>query len=125
MIKMTSVEQRVFMDISEQEFELTKETAIAKSKFTLYRNRLLLIIERPVMPVTELDSAYRKMDAHMETTMDVMAKLTEIYIKCKQLDKGSKIVVLCTCMCVFIYFFIYFHSVLRPFQDQSSSYELI
>ena len=46
MIKMTSTEQRVFVDISEQELELTKEKAIAKSKFTLYRNRLLLMIER-------------------------------------------------------------------------------
>ena len=86
---MTSTEQRVFVNISEQELELTKEKAIAKSKFTLYRNRLLLMIERQVRPVTELDSAYRKMDAHMETSM---AKLSEIYIKSKQLHKGSRIV---------------------------------
>ena len=79
--------------------ELTKEKAIAKSKFTLYRNRLLLITERPVMPVTELGYAYRKIDAHMETTIEVMAKLTEIYIKSNLFDmtllfKESSIVII-------------------------------
>ena len=85
---MTSIE----LSEAEKETELKKERSASKSSFTLYRNRLLLLIEEPGLPRTEVNSACRKMDSYMESSMEVMSKLSDIYIRNKHLDKASKIV---------------------------------
>ena len=85
---MTSIE----LSEAEKETELKKERSASKSRFTLYRNRLLLLIEEPGLPRTEVNSACRKMDSYMESSIEVMSKLSDIYIRNKHLDKASKIV---------------------------------
>ena len=76
----------------EKETELKKEKSKSKSSFTLYRSRLLLMIEEHGLPRTEVNSACRKMDSYMEYSMEVMSHLSDIYICNKQFDKGTKIV---------------------------------
>ena len=85
---MTSIE----LSEAEKETEMKKERSASKSSFTLYRNILLLLIEEPGLPRTEVNSACRKMDSYMESSMEVMSKLSDIYIRNKHLDKASKIV---------------------------------
>ena len=76
----------------EKETELKKEKSKSKSSFTLYRNRLLLLIEDQGLPRSEVRSGCRKMDWYMESSMEVMSQLSDIYIRNKQFDKGAKIV---------------------------------
>ena len=76
----------------EKETELKKEKSKSKSSFTLYRNRLLLLIEDQGLPRSEVRSACRKMDWYMESSMEVMSQLSDINIRNKQFDKGAKIV---------------------------------
>ena len=80
------------MEISnaEKETELKKEISKSKSSFTLYRNRLLLLIEEQGVPRTEVNNACRKMDSYMESSMEVMSQLSDIHIRNKQLDKAVK-----------------------------------
>ena len=85
---MTSTE----MSNAEKETELKKVRSKSKSSFTLYRNRLLLLIEEQGVPRTDVNSACRKMDSYMESSMEVMSQLSDIYIRNKQLDKAVKIV---------------------------------
>ena len=76
----------------EKETELKKEKSKSKSSFTLYRYRLLLLVEEQCPPRSEVNSACRKMDWYMESSMEVMSQLSDIYIRNKQFDKGAKIV---------------------------------
>ena len=79
---MTSIE----LSEAEKETELKKEISISKLSFTLYRNRLLFLIEEHGKPRTEVNSACRKMDSYMKSSMEVMSQLSDIYIRNKQLD---------------------------------------
>ena len=81
---MTSME----MSNAEKKTELKKESSKSKSSFTLYRNRLLLLIEEQDVPRTEVNSTCRKMDSYIESSMEVMSQLSDIYIRNKQLDKA-------------------------------------
>ena len=74
----------------EKETELKKEKSKLKSSFTLYRNRLLVLIEEQGLPRSEMNSACRKID--MESSMEAMSQLANIYIRNNQFDKGAKIV---------------------------------
>ena len=74
----------------EKETELKKEKSKLKSSFTLYRNRLLVLIEEQGLPRSEVNSACRKID--MESSMEAMSQLADIYIRNNQFDKGAKIV---------------------------------
>ena len=85
---MTSIE----MNNAEKETELKKESSKSKSSFTLYRNRLLLLIEEHGVPRTEENIARRKMDSYMESSMEVISQSSDIYIRNKKLDKAVKIV---------------------------------
>ena len=58
----------------EKETELKKEKSKSKSSFTLkslYRYRLLLLVEEQCLPRSEVNSACRKMDWYMESSMEV------------------------------------------------------
>ena len=77
---------------AEKETELKKEKSKSKSSFTLYRSRLLLMIEEHGLPRTEVNSTCRKMDSYMQYSMEVMSHLSDIYIRNKQFEKGAKTV---------------------------------
>ena len=76
----------------EKETELQKEKLKSKSSFTLYKNRLLLLIEEQCLPRSEVNSACWKMDWYIESSMEVMSQLSYIYIGNEQFDIGAKIV---------------------------------
>ena len=76
----------------EKETELKKEKSKSKSSFTLYRYRLLLLVEEQCLPRSEVNRACRKLDWYMESSMEVMSQLSDIYIRNNQFDKGAKIV---------------------------------
>ena len=77
---------------AEKETDMKKDSSKSKSSFTLYRNRLLLLIEEQDLPRTEVNSVCRKMDSYLESSMEVMSKLSDNYIRNKHLNKASKIV---------------------------------
>ena len=85
-IVMTTIEKGEFLDTSEQEMKLNTEKSLAKSMFTLYRSRLLLATEEADKPGAELYSTCRKMDSHMELAMNIMSKLSYLYMTGKKLD---------------------------------------
>ena len=89
---MASREVGVYTDLAEQEIELKSEKSMANSNFTLYRNRLLLIIDEQHVQRRELNNVCIEMDSHMKSSMEVMSKLTDIYIKNKELENGRAIV---------------------------------
>ena len=74
----------------EKETELKKEKSKSKSSFTLYRNRLLLLIDEQGLPRSEVRSVCRKMNWYMESSTEVLSQLSDIYIRNKQFDKGAK-----------------------------------
>ena len=57
----------------EKKTELKKEKSKSKSSFTLYRYRLLLLVVEQSLPRSEVNSACRKMDWYMESSMEVMS----------------------------------------------------
>ena len=77
---------------AENEIQLKKEQSASKSSFTLYRNRLLFVIEELGLPRTEVNSACRKMGSYMESSKEVMSQLSDIYVRNNQLDNATKIV---------------------------------
>ena len=87
---MTSAGNSIFN--IEKDTELKKEKSKSKSSFTLYRYRLLLLVEEQCLPRSEVNSACRKMDWYMESSMEVISQLSDIYIRNNQFDKGAKIV---------------------------------
>ena len=90
--KTMSIELGLCAEMEEQEIELKKKLSLAKFNLTLHRNRLLLLIGDMNVPKTELKIACRTMDSHMESSMEVMSQLSDIYLRIKQLNKGTKIV---------------------------------
>ena len=87
-----SIELGLCAEMGEQEIELKKKLSLAKFNLTLHRNRILLLLGDMSVPKTELKIACRTMDSHMESSMEVMSQLSDIYLRIKQLNKGTKIV---------------------------------
>ena len=75
-----------------KETALKMEKSKSKSSFTFYRKRLLLLIEEQGFARSDVSSACRKMDSYMESSMEEMSQLSDIYIRNKQFDKGAIIV---------------------------------
>ena len=79
--------------------ELQKETRLMKCKvkalsnFALARNRLIQLLDEQDLPSrNDVKSACQNLDLSLETSMEVLDKLTELSIDSKQLAKATKIV---------------------------------
>ena len=82
------------LDITELETELKKNKARDKTKFTRYRNKMFLLLEEQDLPSRRaVQDACEQMDNCLETAMEVMTSLLDLYIQTKALDKGKKIVI--------------------------------
>ena len=76
-------------DFTDMEAELKREKARAKSNFT----QALFLIEQQEKPgPRENQDACNKMDNTMESAMDVMTNLSELYMKNKEKEKNNKAV---------------------------------
>ena len=81
------------VDITEQETELKKNKARAKTNFTRYGNKLFLLLGEQDLPSRRaVQNACEQIDYCLETAIEVMASLSDLYIQTKALDKGKKIV---------------------------------
>ena len=69
-------------DFTDMEAELKREKSRAKSNFTRAKNKVLFLIEQQEKPGRrEIQDACNKMDNIMESAMDVMTNLSELYVK--------------------------------------------
>ena len=72
-------------DFTEIEASLKREKARAKSNFTRLKNKVLFLIEQRELPShQEIQDACSRMDSSMESAIDVMTSLSELYTKYKE-----------------------------------------
>ena len=93
-IAMALMEAQIAIDTK----ELQKETRLMKCKvralsnFPLARNRLIHLLDEQDLPSkNDVKSACQNLDLSLETSMEVLDKLTEHSIDSKQLAKAMKI----------------------------------
>ena len=80
-------------DFTDMEASLKREKARAKSNFTRLKNKVLFIIEQRELPShQEIQDACSRMDSSMESAMDVMTSLSELYTKYKEKGKNDKVI---------------------------------
>ena len=80
-------------DFTDMEAELKRKKARAKSNFTRAKNKVLFLIKQQEKPGRrEIQDAFNKMDNTMESAMDVMTNLSELYVKNKGKEKNNKVV---------------------------------
>ena len=80
-------------DFTDLESLLKREKARTKSNFTRIKNKLLFLIEQRELPSQhEIQDACSRMDNCMESAMDAMINLSELYMKYKEKGKNNKVV---------------------------------
>ena len=80
-------------DFTDMEASLKREKARAKSNFTRLKNKVLFLIEQRELPShQEIQDACSRMDSSMESAMDVMTSLSELYTKYKEKGKNDKVI---------------------------------
>ncbi|MEW8314928.1 MAG: DUF1759 domain-containing protein, partial [Candidatus Thiodiazotropha endolucinida] len=78
---------------ADNEAELKRGKFRAKSAFTRIKNKVLFLIDQPQKPeYREIQEACNKMDSAMESAMDVMTRLSDIYGKNKQNHQENKVI---------------------------------
>ena len=80
------------MDFTEKEAALKLEKCRAKSSFTRIKNKLLFLVESEDIGTSrEVQEACNKLDDCLEIALDVMARLSGLYTKNKEREKGLKV----------------------------------
>ena len=78
----------------EKEASLKREKARVKSNFTRSKNKLLRLIgEMDLESRREIQNTCDRLDSCLESAIDVMSSLSDLYIKKQEMDQGRKIVV--------------------------------
>ena len=78
---------------AEIQTSLKRENARTKSNFTRSRNKLLFLIEKQELPSRgEIQDACNRLDNAMESAMDTMISLSELYMKNKDMENSKKVV---------------------------------
>ena len=79
-------------DFTDKEAALKLEKSRAKSSFTRIKNMLLFLVEsEDIGTCHEVQEACNKLDNCLEKAMDVMARLSGLYTKNKEKEKGLKV----------------------------------
>ena len=79
-------------DFTDKEAALKLEKSRAKSNFTRIKNKLLFLVEsEDVGTSREVHEACNKLDNCLEEALDVMARLSGLYSKNKEKEKGLKV----------------------------------
>lgn len=72
---------------------LKREKARTKSNFTRSKNKVLFLIKKQELPSHgEIEDACSRLDIAMESAMDAMTSLSDIYMKNKETEKSKKVV---------------------------------
>lgn len=72
-------------DFKDMEADLKREKFRTKSNFTKAKNKVLFLIDKQENPShSEIQDACLKMDDTMESAMDVMTNLSELYVRNKE-----------------------------------------
>ena len=80
-------------DFTDLESLLKREKARTKSNFTRIKNKVLFLIEQRELPSQhEIQDACSRMDNCMESAMDAMINLSELYMKYKEKGKNNRVV---------------------------------
>ena len=79
------------IEYTERETALKKEKARAKSNFTRARNKLSSLLEKEQPSRQTVQDVCSSLDIWMEHAMEVMEKLSDLYIKYSELEKDSKV----------------------------------
>ena len=80
-------------NFTDMEASLKREKARTKSNFTRLKNKVLFLIEQRELPShQEIQEACSRMDSSMESAMDVMTSLSELYTKYKEKGKNDKVI---------------------------------
>ena len=78
--------------LTDMEAELKREKFRAKSSFTRIKNKVLFLIDQPEKPgYREIQEACNRLDNAMESAMDVMTRLSELFDKNKQKQLSDKV----------------------------------
>ena len=78
--------------LTDMEEELKREKFRAKSSFTRIKNKVLFLIDQPEKPgYQEIQEACNRLDNAMESAMDVMTRLSELFNKNKQKQLSDKV----------------------------------
>ena len=78
---------------AEMETSLKREKARTKSNFTRSRNKMLFLIEKHELPNRgEIEDACSRLDNAMDSAMDAMTSLSDLYMKNKDLENSKKVV---------------------------------
>ena len=80
------------IEYTKKEMALKKEKARAKSNITRARNKLSSLLEEEQPSRRTVQDVCSSLDTWMEHAMEVMEKLSDLHIKCAELEKGSKVV---------------------------------
>ena len=79
----------IWNESAEIETSLKRENARTKANFTRSRNKLLFLIEKQELPSRgEIEDACNRLDS----AMDAMTSLSELYMKNKDMENSKKIV---------------------------------
>ena len=79
-------------DFTDKEAALKLEKSRAKSSFTRIKNKLLFLVESEDIGTSrEVQEACNKLDYCLEIALDVMARLSGLYTKNKEKEKGLKV----------------------------------
>lgn len=78
--------------LTDMEAELKREKFRAKSSFTRIKNKVLFLKNQPEKPgYREIQEACNKLDNAMESAMDVMTRLSELFGKNKEKQLNDKV----------------------------------
>ena len=70
----------VQQEAEEKLIELKREKTRAKTDFTKCRRCLLVLIQSEEVPVAEIKQAYEVLDEALDSAMNIMVRLSEIYL---------------------------------------------
>lgn len=80
-------------DFTDMVASLKREKTRSKSNFLRLKNKVLFLKEQRELPShQEIQYACSRMDSSMESAMDVMTNLSELYTKYKEKGKNDKVV---------------------------------
>ena len=78
----------------EKEASLKREKALVKSNFTRSKNKLLRLLgDIDFENRREIQNTCDRLDSCLESAIDVMSNLSNLYIKTKEMDQGRKVAV--------------------------------
>ena len=78
---------------SDSEEQLKREKVRTKSYFTRSKNKLLFLVDKHKLPsYDEIENACDRLDGAMESVLDVMSSLSELYWRNKETENSKRVI---------------------------------